>query len=208
VIAACGTITSMAASSAAMEVLPSPEELPAHTVAVVSHIPVESRTITVKELGRALAQVAAQSGLRSTPAAEHPKHTKLEDEALGNLLEGLWIQGQAAEMEIVATDKQVATELAQIKEESFKTGEQFHAFLKRSHLTLHDVRYRVELQLLSARIQARIIRGATSQKQLRERLSDFLNAYNDRWRSRTVCAAQYVTERCSNGPDPKAEAMG
>ncbi len=194
-----------AGSGMGINLLPSPEELSARTVAVVSHIPAESRAITTAELNRAVTQVATQSRSKATPATERRKHKALEEEALGELLDGLWIQGQAMEMEIFVTNREVSTGLAQIKKESFKTKRQFRSFLEHSHLTLGDVRYRVELHLLSARIQQRLIRGIRSQKEAQEKLSAFLAVYSKRWRSRTVCAPRHATEQCSNGPAPETE---
>jgi hypothetical protein len=196
---------SPARSSTAVNLLPSPEELPARTVAVVSHIPPETRTVTAAELTRAIAQVAAQSRPKAAPTPGQPRYKALEEEALRELLDGLWILGQAAEMGISVTDKEVSVELAQIKKESFKSERQFRSFLQHSHLTMRDVRYRVELQLLSTRIQERIARGVQSQKEAQEKFAAFVTAYLKRWRSRTVCAPRYATERCSNGPAPKAE---
>ncbi len=200
------TATSLAGSSTAIDLLPSPEELPAHTVAVVSHVPAESRTLTTFELSRGIAQSAAQSGLKATPTPGQPRYDALEEAALGELLDGLWILGQAKEMGISVTDKQVSVELAQIKEGNFKTKQQFRAFLEKFHLTLRDVRYRVELQLLSVRIEERLARGIRSQKEAQEKFSAFVAAYTKRWRSRTVCTARYVTNRCSNGPAPPSRS--
>jgi parvulin-like peptidyl-prolyl isomerase len=190
---------SLASSPTAANALPAPEDLPPRTVAVVSHVPVRSRTITVRELSRAILQVAAQAGLRSAPTPGQPKYKWLEKEAMGELLDGAWIQGQAEEMGIRVTDKQVATELAQIKKENFKSRKQFHAFLEHAHFTLRDVRYRVELQLLSRRIEERVAIGPWSQQEVQEKFSAFVAAYEKRWRSRTVCAPQYAIKRCSNG---------
>jgi hypothetical protein len=190
---------SLASSPTTADALPAPEDLPARTVAVVSHIPVRSRTITVKELGRAIVQVAAQAGLKSLPTPAQPKYKRLEKEAMGELLDGLWIQGQAAEMGIFVTRRQVVTELAQIKKENFKSGKEFHAFLKHAHFTLRDVYYRVELQLLSTEIQERVARDTWNQKEAQEKFTAFVAAYTKRWRSRTVCAPRYVFPRCSNG---------
>jgi FKBP-type peptidyl-prolyl cis-trans isomerase (trigger factor) len=190
---------SLGSAVTATETLPAPEALPGHTVAVVSHIPVRLRTITIKELNRAILQAAAQAGLKAAPATGQAKYPRLEEEALGELLDGLWIQGQAEEMEIVVTDKQIANELAQIKKENFKSGKEFHAFLKHSHFTLRDVRYRVELQILSTRIQERVAIGTWTQKEAQAVFSAFVDAYEERWRSRTVCAPQYAIKRCSNG---------
>lgn len=190
---------SLGSPSAATDTLPAAESLPAHTVAVVSHVPVSSRTITVRELSRAILQEAAQAGLKSVPATGQPKYQPLEQRAFGELLDGIWIQGQAEEMGISVTHKQVVTELAEIKRENFKSGKEFHAFLKHSHFTLRDVYYRVELQLLSTQIQEDVSRNTWNQKEAQKKFSAFVAAYRKRWTSRTVCAPRYAFERCSNG---------
>jgi hypothetical protein len=193
------TVSSPASSVIAIDILPSPEDLPAHTVAVVSHIPVESRTITVRELNRAIVQAAAQAGLKSAPTSAQPKYKRLEERATDELLDGLWIQGQAEEMGIFVTHRQVTTELAQIKKENFKSRKQFYAFLRHIHFTLRDVYYRVELQLLSTQIEERISRDTWNQKEAHKKLVAFVATYKKRWRSRTVCAPRYAIKRCSNG---------
>lgn len=200
--------TSPADSSTTVEILPSPEELPANTVAVVSHIPAPPRTVTVAELGRAATQTIAQSRSKKAPTPGQPQYKAIEEEALAELLDGLWILGQAAEMGISVTTEKVSVELAQIKEESFNTEKQFRSYLKHSHLTMRDVRYRVELQLLSTRIQERVARGVKGPQNVQKAFSAFVDSYAERWRSRTICAPQYATERCSNGPVPKSEAKG
>jgi len=86
----------------------------------------------------------------------------------------------------------------QIKRKNFKSRKQFYAYIKHTHFTLRDIRYRVELQLLATRIEERAARGARTKKELREKLSAFVDAYEKRWRSRTVCAPRYAFERCSN----------
>jgi SurA N-terminal domain len=190
--------SSPASTSTAADSLAAPEELPARTVAVVSHVPVRSRTITIGELGRAIVQTAAQAGLKSPPTPASPRYKRFEKEAMSELLDGLWIQGQAEEMGVRVTGKQVATELAQIKRENFKSQKQFYAFLKHAHFTLRDVHYRVELQLLTTRIEERVSRNTWSQKEAQKKFSAFVDAYEKRWRSRTVCAPRYAIERCSN----------
>jgi hypothetical protein len=157
------------------------------------------RAITVKELGRAIVQTAAQAGLKSPPTPAQPKYKRFEKEAMGELFDGLWIQGQAGEMGIHVTGRQVAAELAQIKEENFKSRREFHAFLKHVHFTLRDVHYRVELQLLSTQIQERVARDTWNQKEAQEKFTAFVDAYKKRWRSRTICAPRYAIPRCSNG---------
>lgn len=38
------------------------------------------------------------------------------------------------------------------------------------------------------------------QKAEQEFFLAFVEEFNETWRARTVCAPQYATERCSNGP--------
>jgi hypothetical protein len=190
--------TSLASLPTTTDVLPAPEELPARTVAVVSHVPVRSRTVTARELGHTIVQVAWAAGLKSPQSASQPQYKRLEQEALAELLDGLWIEGQAVEMGISVPSRRVSIELAQIKRENFKSRKQFYAFIKHAHFTLRDIRYRVELRLLATQINERAARGARTQKELHEKLSAFVDVYKRRWRSRTVCAPRYAIGRCSN----------
>lgn len=178
---------------------PSPEALPAGTVAIVDHVSEGSRAITTAALTHAIAQTAAEAGLRTAPTPAHPKYKGIEKEALGQLLDGLWIQGQAAEMRIFVSKRQVSAELAQIKKDSFKTERQFRAFLKHAHLTLLDVRNRVRLQLLATKIQERVAGTVWDEENIPKVFKTFVAAYQKRWRARTICAPQYVIERCANG---------
>jgi hypothetical protein len=54
------------------------------------------------------------------------------------------------------TPKQIATELAQIKKQNFKTEAEYKKFLKTSHYTQSDVNERVKLQMVSTQIQQQI----------------------------------------------------
>ncbi len=192
--------SSFAADSGEPEVLPTPEELPAGVVAFVGSIAPEMATLTDAELTRAIGQVAAQSHRRSVPSAGQPRYAALSKEALAERLDAIWIQGQAAEMGIAATERQVSTELAKIKRNNFKSKREYQAFLKSSRLTQRDVRERIALQILSTRIQLRVLRSPAGRKNPRQTLADFIADYTKRWRSRTVCAPAYATERCANGP--------
>jgi SurA-like protein len=199
-LAASGAVSSSLASSRLeIDVLPTPKQLPASTVAVVSHVPLRLRTITIAGLARAMSQSAVEFGLKSAPASGQPKYKAVEEKALGEQFDAIWIQGQAAEMGIAVTRKEVTAELAQIKKENFKSEKQYHAFLKHAHYTRQDVLNRVRLQLLSTKIEEQVARSVKSPQEVKEVFSAFVAEYRARWRSRTVCAARYAIERCSNG---------
>lgn len=175
-------------------------------VAIVARVPDrggEAGGITTKkEFHIALAQVAAQKGLRSVPEAGHNGYGKLRETALGELLDDSWIRGQAAEMGIGTRPGQVARETERLKRQAFKNGAQYRRFLREAHYTRADVKGRVEIQILSERIQGRITAGIVSENGKQRAFSRFIAEYEERWRSRTVCAPGYVTVRCSNGPTP------
>ena len=189
-------------TSAVGSPLPAPEQLSANLVAVVSHVPLSVGRVTRAEFQRALAQQVAMAGGRSAPKPGGRRHQKLREAAIGELLDSVWIKGQAAMMGIGVSRHQVASELASIKRENFKSEAEYRRFLKQSRFTQRDVFERVELQLLSVRIQERVARGTNGNRDAQQKLAKFVAAYLDRWRARTVCAEGFAVDRCSNGPPP------
>lgn len=203
-VAACVCAAIPFASAAT--VLPSPEDLVPNTVARISEVPPGRGTITRHELRHYIVTEAAGEGLDRAPRPGEGGYPKLEHKALQFMLEGIWIYGEAAEMGIHVTPKQISRELAAIKGESFKSEAEYHRFLRESHYTERDVRERVEVQLLSERLQrrigARIEREARNPAEEQRAWSEFVKEFAAKWRSRTVCAPAFVTDRCSNGPAP------
>ena len=182
-----------------------PVDLPANTVAIVAEVPRRTGTITKAEFHRALVQVAAQAGRKSTPKPGQGGFGKLKETALGEQLDMIWIKGQAAEMGIDVTPRQISRELALLRKQAFKSEAEYHRFLKESHYTRRDVRERVEEQLLSTAIQQRVVRGVRGEGARQKAFSEFVEAYEERWRARTVCAPEYIVSRCSNAPPATPE---
>lgn len=127
--------------------------VPDGDVAIVEDVPAGDQTVSAKEFARALAQQVAQGETKKVPKEGTEQYEELKEAALGELLDLIWIQGEAEEMGISVTDKQVADELEQIKEQNFPTPKAFAEFLKTSKFTKEDVNNRVRLQLLSTQIQ-------------------------------------------------------
>ncbi len=91
--------------------------------------------------------------LKKTPEPGSDKYDELKEAALGEILERIWIFGQAEELGVSVTDKQVEDELATIKKSNFGTEKAYQKFLKESKFTEEDVNERIRLQLLSTKIQ-------------------------------------------------------
>lgn len=127
--------------------------VPSGDVALVEDVPDEVGQISKETLDRAIVQQAAEGKLKTTPKPGSDKYDELKEAALGEILERTWIFGQAEELGVSVTDKQVEDELATIKKSNFGTPGAYKKFLKESKFTQEDVNERVRLQLLSTKVQ-------------------------------------------------------
>ncbi len=148
--------------------------VPSGDVALVQNVPSDVSHVSEADFKKALLRQVAQGGLKKAPKPGEAKYDELKKAALGELLDAIWIQGEAEELGISATQKQIATELAQIKQQNFKEPGTYAKFLKTSHFTQADVNARVKLQLLSTQIQERITKSAPPAS--KSEISDYYNA--------------------------------
>ena len=151
--------------------------VPEGDVAIVEHVPADISEVSEAEFKRALLQQAVQAKLKKPPKPGEDKYEELKTAALGELLDTIWIQGEAEEQGISVTPKQIATELEQIKKQNFKTEAEFKKFLKTSHFTRQDVLARVKLQLLSTQIQEAITKEAPPPTE--SEIADYYNTAKD-----------------------------
>ena len=130
--------------------------VPSGDVAVIEDAPDDLGTISEADLDHAIDQAAASGGLKSTPKSGDKQYDELKETALGELLDRVWIQGEAEEMGIAATPKEVADELEKLKKQSFKGEKQYQAFLEEAHYTQADVNERVKVQIFTEEIQKQV----------------------------------------------------
>ena len=180
-------------------VAPPPVELPTNTIAIVADVRAgHGVRISKSDFHHALAQAAAQKGRKIPPKRGGNGFAKLEETAVGELLDAVWIKGQAAEMGIGIRRREVRRELAAIKREAFNSAAEYRRFLRESHYPRRDVVERVEVQVLSTKIVTRVLAGISGKAAWHKALQEFVTEYRQRWRARTTCAPGYVIERCSN----------
>ena len=177
---------------------PPPTALPPNVVAVIVDVRGSTEKITKREFQHALAQAVAAQGRGLAPKPGHGGYGKLKDTAIGELLDSVWIKGQAGEMGLGVTSRQIREERRQLIKLAFKSRADYHRFLVEARYTLRDVRDRVEEQMLSTLIQERAVTGLSGPAR-QKAFSKFVAEYEQRWRARTVCAPEYVLDRCSNG---------
>ena len=126
--------------------------VPSGAVAVVEDAPDGLGTVTEEDLKRAVEQAAGQAG-QPVPKAGTPQYDELQKTAFGEVLDRIWIQGEAEEMGISVTPEEVSDELEKLKKQAFKTEAEYQEFLKKGNFTPADVEERIEIQMLTERIQ-------------------------------------------------------
>ena len=136
--------------------------VPSDSVAVVQDAAPGTSPITKVQFKRALKQTAARSGLPGVPKPSSKQFGDIKDAAIGDLLDTVWIQSEAAEQGITVTDQKVAAELVKIKKQNFRTEAEYQQFIKRSGYNQADIDLRVKLQLLSTAIQTKVSKNAPS----------------------------------------------
>ena len=130
--------------------------VPSDAIAVVDEAP--NGTITKDDFNRALVQTAARQGLKEVPKTTDPQYQTLADAAESDLLLSRWVAGEAQERGIETTDREIDDELDKVKQQQFGGSEQqFQKFLDQSGFTDEEARQRIELQLISDRIQTDVL---------------------------------------------------
>jgi foldase protein PrsA len=80
----------------------------------------------------------------------------LKEQVLQFLISAEWIQGEARDLGIKVSDKEVRREFDKQKRESFPQEREYQAFLQSSGMTQKDILLRVKLDRLSNKIRERI----------------------------------------------------
>lgn len=164
-------------------------------IALVSDVPDDVGNITQAEYEKTFEQTWKNGGLNSAPKKGGSQYKQVKDAALGDLLDRAWLTGQAAEMDITVSDDEVSDELASIKKQQFKTDAAYREFLQSSGYSDEDVRDRVKLQVMSTKIQDRVTGSGKNQQ---KSMTKFIKEYNEKWTARTLCADDFLLDRCSN----------
>jgi parvulin-like peptidyl-prolyl isomerase len=151
VVALCLGILLVVAFAAFAGELSDPD-IPDDAIAVVEDV--DNGTITQKEFDSALQQVAAAQGASGgVPKPDDPQYAQYVDAAASDLILSRWITGEAADLGITTTDREVEQQLEQIKQQNFGSEQEFQKFLDQSGFTQEEALNRVRLTVLSQKIQ-------------------------------------------------------
>ncbi|MGI8557249.1 MAG: peptidylprolyl isomerase [Solirubrobacteraceae bacterium] len=83
-------------------------------------------------------------------------YQSLKAQVMQFLIQADWLQGEASDQGVSASDKEVQTKFQQLKQQQFPQAAQFQQFLANSGMTLQDVLFRVRLDTLSGKIKTKV----------------------------------------------------
>jgi foldase protein PrsA len=86
------------------------------------------------------------------------QYKSLQQEVLGFLISSEWVLGEAKSLGVKISDAEVKKNFEKIKSQQFPKAAEFEKFLKTSGQTVSDLLLRVKLNLLSAKIQQKVVK--------------------------------------------------
>ena len=113
----------------------------------------------------AAAKAAARPAKGQKPPTEaqlktqcEQEYKSLQQEVLGFLISSNWVLGEASSLGVKVSDQEVKKQFEKIKSQQFPKAAEFEKFLKSSGQTVSDLLLRVKLNLLSSKIQQKIVK--------------------------------------------------
>ena len=142
---------SVAASSSALSTgeKPSVPEPPDYTTCI-AHLAKTSPTPAKGQKAPTHAQLKSEC---------EQQYKSLQSEVLGFLISSQWVLSEASAMGVKISDPEVHKEFTKIKNAQFPKAAEFEKFLATSGQTVSDLLLRVKLNLLSSKIQKKIVSG-------------------------------------------------
>lgn len=134
--------------------------VPSDDVAVVSDVADDAGNVSKAEYAVAFRQSWKRTGLEKAPKAGDSQYETVRDGAMNDLLDQVWLTGEAEELGISATPREVRNELQTIKDTQFPNEKAYEKFLEDSGFNEQQVLDRVKLQVLSRKIEEDIRKGA------------------------------------------------
>jgi parvulin-like peptidyl-prolyl isomerase len=134
--------------------------VPSGDIATINSAPEGLGNVSEAEYKASLARQETQAGLKKAPKAGSKKAEELHEATIEELLGRVWIFGEGEELGIKVTPKEVETQLAKVKKESFKTKKAFQEFLKEQSLNEEEVDQLIELQIIQTKIQEKVPKEA------------------------------------------------
>jgi foldase protein PrsA len=90
------------------------------------------------------------------------QYKTLQGEVLGFLISSQWVLGEAGSLGVSVSDKEVKKRFEQIRNQQFPKAAEFERFLANSGQSVSDLLLRVKLNLMSSKIQQKVVRSKST----------------------------------------------
>jgi foldase protein PrsA len=107
------------------------------------------------------------------------RYKALQTTVLGFLISSQWVIGEASSLGVKVPDKEVKKRFDQIKSQQFPKAAEFEKFLATSGQTVSDLLLRVKLNLLSAKLQQKIVKAKS--KVTQAEIAKYYNEHQSRF---------------------------
>jgi hypothetical protein len=119
-------------------------------------------------------------------------------EVMGFLIASDWVIGEASELHVHVSQSEVRHVFDHIRGYGFHKQREFRSFLKESGQTIADLLFRVRLNLLSTRIQNRVLAGHRGRRNSQRVLRRFVHEFRSNWEAQTYCEPAYDVSDCGH----------
>jgi hypothetical protein len=126
------------------------------------------------------------------------EYRTLRGETLGFLVSSAWVLEEARERKVELSEAEALKNLVKLRDQQFPKPGEFTVFLRQSGETVADILLRVRLNLLSQRLQAQAVVGASTPEAKQKALVEFVKTFAARWKSETYCLARFVVQDCGH----------
>jgi foldase protein PrsA len=148
-VAASSTATTTPGTTAPKPVVPDP---PAYS-ACIAHLEATAPKPTKGQAKPTATQLKSQC---------EQQYKSLQQEVLGFLISSEWVIGEGSSLGVKLSDKEVKKQFEQIKTQQFPKPADFEKFLASSGQTVSDLLLRVKLNLLSSKIQQKVVKAKST----------------------------------------------
>ena len=142
--------------------------------------------------------IARRSEGRPAKGQHPPIAAARRTEVVSFLISSDWVIGEAGDLHIGVSAAQVRRQFDHVKGQQFRKRREFEAFLRSSGQTVADLLFRVQLNMLSERIQRHVTAVPGDARAHQRALSRFVEAFKAKWTAQTYCVPEYAVQDCGH----------
>jgi hypothetical protein len=139
------------------------------------------------------------------PRSQHPgpSHQEILNEAVTSLISYLWVVGEASELGVNPSQREVQQAVNKETSRSYPTPAALQKYiqtLKEAGYNTTDLLLKARLSIASERIFAIIARKTpshASQTQHEQTLATFIKTWREKWHAKTNCTTGYIVQKCA-----------